>query len=155
MSFCLFFTFLKQKVLWFFIISSPDSKRLIYIIMWKRSFIYMSSDTTKDQICVCIKLFVQFYLITVLISVGVSFITTSLLTNFQVNKVWAIQSVQEHLNLRSLQSRIAVLNSFAMQWIAVSSDSVGFGLDRGSTLVCSSAFYWGMDASSHGTVCLQ
>jgi len=47
----------------------------------------MSSDTTKDQICVCIKLFVQFYLITVLISVGVSFITTSLLTNFQVNKV--------------------------------------------------------------------
>jgi hypothetical protein len=33
--------------------------------------------------------------------------------------------------------------------------TVGFDLDRGSTLVCWSAFYWGMDASSHGTVCLQ
>lgn len=30
---------------------------------------------------------------------------------------------------------------------------VGFGLDRGSTLVCSSALCWGMDASSRGTVC--
>lgn len=46
-------------------------------------------------------------------------------------------------------------SSSVVQWVVVSFDSVGFGLDRGSTLVCSSAFYWGMDASSHGTVCLQ
>jgi len=71
----------------------------------------MSSDTTKDQSCVLIKLFVS-VLSHHFISVGVSFMTTSLLTNFQVNKVWAIQSVQEHLNLRSLQSPIVVLILF-------------------------------------------